>query len=206
MRRGRDRTFCTDADCQKQRAKINTERFIESIKQAPTCSTINCLGKATRKKSGLCEACYYQVRRTGSTKRKDIKGPAYRYVQSHGYIKLYKPNHPLSDSSGYVFEHRAVLYDHLGEGIHSCFWCDAKLNWEEIVVDHLDDQKDTNTIGNLVPSCNNCNRVRGSMISFMYKLSEDKFQKLFDVFIDSRQAYRIKSQDKITTINGRKRA
>lgn len=34
-------------------------------------------------------------------------------ITRHGYIKIYSPNHPYRDYSGYVFEHRLVMEKHL---------------------------------------------------------------------------------------------
>lgn len=35
-------------------------------------------------------------------------------IDKYGYIKILKPNFPMSDSKGYVYEHRFKMSEHLG--------------------------------------------------------------------------------------------
>ena len=85
----------------------------------PECKTHGCKNKATRVGHGLCETCYYRIRRTGSTYKKN---PAYRYITGAGYVTLSKSNHPLSDNTGRIYEHRYVVYNYY-KGIEpGCFW------------------------------------------------------------------------------------
>jgi HNH endonuclease len=37
-----------------------------------------------------------------------------RIIDSNGYVKIWKPEHPYCQSDGYVFEHRLVLEEKLG--------------------------------------------------------------------------------------------
>jgi hypothetical protein len=84
----------------------------------------------------------------------------YRYVT--------RPGHPLADSQGHLPEHRAVLYDKIGPGLHHCHWCGALLRWTNgaytrkgsIVTDHIDGKARNNKPTNLVPSCQSCNLKR----------------------------------------------
>lgn len=76
-------------------------------------------------------------------------------------------DHPLSDRTT-LFEHRRVLYDKIGSGLHYCYWsCGKLLNWwglsreEWLCTDHLDGDKLNNDPENLVPSCSTCNLRRG---------------------------------------------
>lgn len=84
------------------------------------------------------------------------------------YKGLYRPNHPLSSKTGYVSEHRFVLFDTIGPGTHHCHWCGTDVTWivgkrtskGSLVVDHLDDNASNNIPSNLVPSCHSCNCSR----------------------------------------------
>jgi hypothetical protein len=82
------------------------------------------------------------------------------------------PDHPLATIGGKVAVHRFVLYEKIGPGPHNCHWCGKTIHWAtrrkgekakvaELVVDHLDDSQANNAPDNLVPSCHNCNSLRG---------------------------------------------
>ena len=152
----------------------------------PKCATENCGGKATRVKSGLCEVCYCRVRRTGTVVRLPHKR---RYKTGAGYIKLLKPEHPLAESGGLVAEHRYVMFNLLGAAIQKCGWCGCCIDWSDVVVDHLNEQKDDNEPSNLMLACNDCNRARGAMMPFLRGLGEQSFEKLIEVM----RAYRAKT-------------
>lgn len=91
------------------------------------------------------------------------------------YVIGWHPEHPLRGKRGEVFEHRVVLYDHIGPGPHPCHWCGSPVDWrvraqwasfrgDELVVDHLDGNPQNNDPANLVPSCFTCNTRRGPNI------------------------------------------
>jgi 5-methylcytosine-specific restriction endonuclease McrA len=83
------------------------------------------------------------------------------HINSLGYRIHYKPDHPLADSNGRVFEHRMVLYEKIGLGIHLCHWCEDPLEWGvNLNVDHVNFKKLDNRVENLVPSCQSCNTLR----------------------------------------------
>lgn len=81
------------------------------------------------------------------------------------------PGHPIAPLSGTVAEHRLVLYDKIGPGVHPCEWCEMPVRWipgdavslDALVADHLDWNHHNNDPANLVPSCRQCNahRVKG---------------------------------------------
>lgn len=56
----------------------------------------------------------------------------------NGYRMINKPSHPLSDSKGYVREHRLVMEDYLNRYLD-----------EQEVVHHIDEDKLNNSIDNL---------------------------------------------------------
>lgn len=45
-----------------------------------------------------------------------------RSLMSNGYIRLWRPDHPMANKDGYVLEHRMVAYDHgydlTGKDVH----------------------------------------------------------------------------------------
>lgn len=79
-----------------------------------------------------------------------------------------RPGHPMATHArGWAYEHRTVLYDAIGPGWHPCRHCGKQVSWDlacpdadALVVDHLDEDKANNDIGNLVPSCQLCNLAR----------------------------------------------
>jgi hypothetical protein len=108
---------------------------------------------------------YHRWYRHGSTDRVATRaesislGRRYRTVSAKG--------HPLAHANGRAYEHRVVLYDHIGIGPHACHWCDAEVDWlpkgnpRELQPDHLNNDGADNRIENLVPACRSCNSTRG---------------------------------------------
>jgi len=159
--RGKDRKYCSDK-CADNALKKKRDQKKHLL---PQCSTIGCDKPANRRGAGLCEACYMRLRRKGTT---DYSSPPpYRTTQSAGYIKLREPYHPLADSHGLVYEHRFVFHKHNGDGPFKCHWCGIDVEWGTMDIDHVDEDKENNSIDNLVPSCPECNRKRG-----MWKMIE----------------------------------
>jgi hypothetical protein len=124
-----------------------------------TCTAPEC-GKP-RGKALYCPMHKSRLQRHGRL------GPNARDRHSHrdGYIKIKRAEHPLADANGWAYEHRVILFEKIGPGEHPCHWCGKALSWERsyprdleaLIVDHLDDQKDNNDPGNLVPACSVCN-------------------------------------------------
>jgi hypothetical protein len=85
------------------------------------------------------------------------------------YRIVIRRGHPLAYVGGQAAEHRVVLYDHIGPGVHPCHWCSTPVEWTKkaynrkgnLTVDHLDGDKHNNALENLVPACSSCNTKRG---------------------------------------------
>lgn len=171
---GRDKKHCSRQCRQKFKIMLRNKR----METLPFCSIPGCKNKAQRVKYGLCETHYYRLRRTGTT---DVIPPKRRYMTREGYVKILSHGHVLADKAGHVYEHRKVLFDDIGPGKHSCFWCGVVLDWDCGIVDHLNDKKSDNRLENLVFTCNNCNRARGALIPFLRRMKSISFP----VFITS---------------------
>lgn len=171
------RQYCSDLCRRNARAS-------KALAQ-PLCVFQGCANKRGPYSSGLCNSCYYRIRRTGTTQKRIWK---YRSIQSSGYVLISDSNHPLATSSGTVTEHRKVLYDAIGEGPHTCHWCHISIKWMRgkclkgcLVPDHLDGNKANNELTNLVPACNRCNATRGLFMSWVHKHQDDPWLwKLFN--------------------------
>ena len=88
-------------------------------------------------------------------------------------MKVLKPDHPLAYGGGLVFEHRLVVYEDTQGADPSCFWCDKAMTLATVVIDHLNEVKDDNRRENLVPACNDCNRIRGAMVPFLRRMKRE---------------------------------
>jgi len=178
---GAKRRYCGDV-CQAAAKQANKAALAE--KATVHCSTDHCDGMVVlRTAAGVCEACYCFRRRTGSARvvrlhRKPI-------VRGDGYRAVYEPRHPLADKSGYVFEHRKVAFESNRGACPGCHWCAVQLTWPTAVVDHLNDTRGDNEPSNLVVSCNDCNRWRGSLITFLSKIQPERFEQLVELMRES---------------------
>jgi hypothetical protein len=86
------------------------------------------------------------------------------------------PDHPLANQQGRVLSYRRMLFEKIGPGSHACHWCGRLVNWnarigrgvgrEDLIVDHLDGNKQNNGESNLVPACNFCNTLRAHIKSW----------------------------------------
>ena len=54
------------------------------------------------------------------------------------------------------------------------------LNGKDIVIDYLNENKQDNNINNLVISCNNCNRARGAILSFIERMKKESLSKFIE--------------------------
>ena len=88
---------------------------------------------------------------------------------SNGYVVTCRKGHPAASPGGSVGEHRLVLYEKIGPGMHTCHWCGVPVTWgsrskvlhaQRLVADHVDDVRHNNDPDNLVPACLACNSTR----------------------------------------------
>ena len=107
---------------------------------------------ADLKKHQFCkQECYWKWAKTArkgfkfseETKEKmsktAMKKNGGRSKDARGYILIYKPRHPLCQSSGYIVEHRLVMEEYLGRFLKS-----------EEVVHHMNGVLNDNRIENLM--------------------------------------------------------
>lgn len=106
-------------------------------------------------------------------KRRSVTGR----VDSDGYRIVQAPGHPLAREDGSIREHRMVLFDVIGPGVHPCHWCGWEVDWavtyrpggtaaerwSALIADHLNGDRLCNEPGNLVAACAYCNSNRGGM-------------------------------------------
>lgn len=126
-----------------------------------TCKVQGCAKHANRVGAGLCEMHYYRLRRNGSLDLIETTHPVLEH--SNGYLIDYAPGHPLetANGNGRVYQHRRIYYDAHGAGPFNCIHCGTVVTWGTLHIDHLDDNKQNNTLGNLAASCLICNTQRG---------------------------------------------
>lgn len=124
------------------------------------CCVVGCGAIANRVGAQMCEKHYMRVRRHGDTdKRSTLKDGL--LTHSGGYLLEHRPDHPLARGSSRVYQHRVVYHAHHGDGPFSCHWCGVTVTWDDMHVDHLDDDRANNDKRNLVASCPRCNQARG---------------------------------------------
>lgn len=128
--------------------------------------------KQARTNSGvsMCGMHYHRQYRTG---RLDLfrQARAPKRHHSAGYVLVDARAHPLADSTGYVYEHRKIFYDAYGEGPFRCCWCQKRVGWYDMHVDHLNADPADNRLENLDAACVPCNVSRGFL-----KMRETKRQ------------------------------
>jgi|HigsolmetaAR202D_1030399.scaffolds.fasta_scaffold19790_1 HNH endonuclease. len=141
-------------------------------KEFKKCIVNGCSDLPRSRYSEYCEKHYMRVRRRGTT---ELHQPSPTIQHSHGYVRAYAPDHPLTARivGNYEYQHRLVFYDTHGEGPFRCHWCNKRVTWDDMHVDHLNSVKNDNRPENLVPSCALCNQRRGQ--ERMKKTMRDKY-------------------------------
>lgn len=124
----------------------------------------------------LCQMHYFRMMRNGTfdlVGRLNASGEKIkrkmRRSNPAGYQLLFMPNHPLSMSDGYVYEHRKVVYDMYGENLPNCQICAKPTNWVTCHIDHIDNDVTNNIPSNLRPLCPTCNTMRDVRIWHKHK-------------------------------------
>lgn len=132
------------------------------------CSVAGCDRDAQYKEKRLCQKHYFRLRRNGDfelqldKKRRELGfSRVYRVTMpGKGYQRVYEPSHPLADKSGYVSEHRKVVYDRYGMELPDCEICGKPTHWDTCHIDHKDNDVTNNQEDNLRPLCRACNTFR----------------------------------------------
>ena len=124
------------------------------------CKIDGCNKDSMYKSQNVCQKHYFRFMRNGTYETTLVR--KYRTSNPKGYQKLYEPDFKLSDSAGYVYEHRKVLYDFIGDNTPNCELCGKETSWEPYTshVDHIDRDVTNNSISNLRLLCNGCNSNR----------------------------------------------
>lgn len=122
------------------------------------CRADGCDRDATYKTQCLCQKHYFRMRRNGQLEL--VRSRKYRTSNPAGYQRLFEPKHPLANSNGYVYEHRAVAYSTHGDNLPPCALCGEEINWSSCHIDHIDADVTNNRAENLRPLCRVCNTFR----------------------------------------------
>jgi len=122
------------------------------------CTVDGCSIPARSASSPYCEKHYMRFYRNGTTERKIVASVR---EHSHGYVLVPASGHFLARGSSHAYQHRLVYHATHGDGPFSCHWCGLPATWDEMHIDHLDDDKKNNDVSNLVASCPECNQKRG---------------------------------------------
>ena len=132
------------------------------------CKIDGCDRDATYKAAQLCQMHYFRIRRNGDVelmlnRKKRITGYSRQprvVMPGKGYIRVYDPSHPLTDTQGYVSEHRKVVFDRYGWSLPPCEICGNQTDWKTCHIDHKDCVVSNNALDNLRPVCRPCNTFR----------------------------------------------
>lgn len=152
--RGKARKYCSD-DCQKN---AMAKRLIG--RQLEPCRIAGCRNPANRTGLRLCEKHYMRIRRNGTAEYIGGAIPG-NLIHSAGCVRQPALGHPRALGGYRAYQHRVVFTDRHGEGPFSCHWCGVEVCWDDMHVDHLDDDRQNNLASNLVASCPKCNQKRG---------------------------------------------
>lgn len=131
------------------------------MKTQALCSVSDCGRDATYKEKRLCQKHYFRLWRYGTTDTIKAGKAKPRVETPNGYVRLYRPGHPLADKTAYVYEHRAVAWDMYGDCLPPCEMCGTQLTWLACHIDHIDTDRKNNAPANIRAVCRGCNVLRG---------------------------------------------
>lgn len=125
------------------------------------CKINGCERDAMYVAQQVCQKHYFRFMRYGTY---ELTAPParYRYTHSSGYQLIHEPSHPLANSTGYVYEHRKIMYEKYGDNLPDCELCGKATSWEPYTthIDHINKDKSDNREENLRVLCNPCNSQR----------------------------------------------
>lgn len=122
------------------------------------CMIDGCDREAHYKDAQLCQKHYFRRRRNGHFDIIKVRKP---FIQNDaGYRSIWEPTHPLAGKTGYVFEHRKIIFDKHGLTLPDCEICGKPTSWETCHIDHKDENPSNNAPDNLRPLCPGCNTWR----------------------------------------------
>lgn len=134
----------------------------------PTCVVPECDKSSRSTVKTYCPMHYHRIYRHGSLDA-NFSTEGKPFGTPRLYKTMYAKGHPTVGRNGKTYVHRKILYDAIGDGAHSCHWCSTEVRWfvgrgktNNLVVDHLNDDKGDNRLENLVPTCNGCNAGRAA--------------------------------------------
>lgn len=129
------------------------------------CKVKDCDRDAQYKRQQVCQKHYFRYMRNGTYDIVNI--PTYRTSNPAGYQLIHEPEHPLSDSSGRVYEHRFVYFNNNNGVVSQCAVCGSSITWKTCHIDHMDNDVTNNDISNLRATCAPCNIFRGHSCTSM---------------------------------------
>lgn len=133
--------YCS-SKCKRKRDHSREKGEYEVI--CPQCGLKRVVIYPPKKKHSFCKTCKVDVAKQTRPQPKGSESYAWkggRRVDTYGYVKLKKPGHPFSDSTGYVREHLFVVTEVFGE---------AYVREQGGVVHHINGNKQDNRIENLL--------------------------------------------------------
>lgn len=126
------RKRCKDCDLKSRKDMISGSNNPRWNGGRPVC--VDCGSEITNYDGTRCVSCH--AKHIVGNKNPRWKGGT--KITYHGYRQIHAPDHPNSDSHGYIMEHRLVMSKHIGRALR-----------RGEVVHHVDGDRLNNSIENL---------------------------------------------------------